>query len=90
MMSGVWRNLGTLAAITFLPGAISSTLYTVDGGERAIIYDMFRGISNDVVKGEGTHIKIPIIETPIIFDVRIKATHTPTTTGTKGTCENII
>jgi prohibitin 1 len=60
-----------------------STLYTVDGGERAIIYDLFQGIKEDNVKGEGMHFKIPYIQQPIIFDVRIKPKSIPTTTGTK-------
>lgn len=34
---------------------------TVDGGQRAVIFDKFRGILPDV-KGEGTHFRIPFIQ----------------------------
>jgi hypothetical protein len=61
-----------------------STLFTVDGGERAIIYDLFQGIRDDIVKEEGTHFKVPYIQQPIIFDVKIRAKSIPTQTGTKG------
>jgi prohibitin 1 len=59
-------------ALLFTPPLLKSMLYTVDGGERAIIYDIFKGIENNVIKGEGMHFKMPFVEKPIIFDVRIK------------------
>jgi prohibitin 1 len=77
------RQLEGLFLLLFAPSIIKSTFYTVDGGERAIIYDVFRGIDDKIVKGEGMHLKIPIKERPIIFDVRIRANRIPTTTGTK-------
>jgi regulator of protease activity HflC (stomatin/prohibitin superfamily) len=88
-MSGLGQKLLRLASVGGFTlaglGVIGvSTLYTVDGGERAIIYDLFQGIRDDVVKGEGTHVKIPYIQQPIIFDVRIRAKSIPTQTGTKG------
>jgi len=60
----------------------SEFLYNVDGGERVVIFDRFRGIVPDV-KGEGTHVKIPYIQYPTYFDIRSKPRIINTTTGTK-------
>jgi prohibitin 1 len=60
----------------------SEVLYNVDGGERAVIFDRFRGILKEV-KGEGTHVKIPYIQYPTYFDIRSKPRIINTTTGTK-------
>jgi len=57
-------------------------LYNVDGGERVVIFDRFRGIVPDV-KGEGTHLKIPYVQYPTYFDIRSKPRIINTTTGTK-------
>jgi len=60
----------------------SEFLYNVDGGERVVIFDRFRGIVPDV-KGEGTHLKIPYVQYPTYFDIRSKPRIINTTTGTK-------
>lgn len=40
---------------------VGATYYVlVDGGERAVIFDRFRGVLPKTV-GEGTHFKIPFI-----------------------------
>jgi prohibitin 1 len=57
-------------------------LYNVDGGERVVIFDRFRGIVQGV-KGEGTHFKVPYIQYPTYFDIRSKPRIINTTTGTK-------
>ena len=55
----------------------------VDGGERAVIFDRFRGVLPLVV-GEGTHFLIPWVQRPIIFGVRSKPRRIPVVTGSKG------
>lgn len=45
-----------------------NTLYNVNGGERAVIYDRLVGIRPEVV-GEGTHIKIPLLQFPTIYEI---------------------
>uniref|UniRef100_A0A1B6DST0 Prohibitin n=2 Tax=Clastoptera arizonana TaxID=38151 RepID=A0A1B6DST0_9HEMI len=61
---------------------VNSALYNVDGGHRAVIFDRFTGIKNQVV-GEGTHFYIPWIQRPIIFDVRSRPRNVPVVTGSK-------
>ena len=36
------------------------------------------------VYGEGTHFKIPVIQDPIIFDIKSRPRSVPVTTGSKG------
>ena len=48
---------------------LAASLYNVDAGHRGVIYDRFRGVLPNV-KREGTHLLLPIIQRPIIFDVR--------------------
>lgn len=55
---------------------------TVDGGHRAVIFDRFTGIKNEVI-GEGTHFLIPWVQRPIIFDVRSRPRNVPSVTGSK-------
>ena len=56
----------------------------MDGGERALIFDKLRGGVQDRVRGEGTHFRIPVLQDPIIFDIRTSPETINTTTGSKG------
>lgn len=57
---------------------------TVDAGHRAVIFDRFRGVQDEVV-GEGTHFLIPWVQKPIVFDCRSRPRNVPVITGSKGT-----
>lgn len=72
------------SAIAFGLGGtlLNSSLYTVDGGEQAVIFDRFRGVLDKTV-GEGTHIVIPWLQRPVIFDIRTHAHSVSSVTGTK-------
>lgn len=58
------------AVLGALSLALSSSVYVVPGGHRAIIFDRFQGVMN-TVKGEGMHLRIPIIQVnpslPLLF-----------------------
>ncbi len=56
--------------------------YAVDGGERAVMFDRFRGVLPEVT-GEGTHFVVPFIQNPTIYDVRTRAKSLTSVTGTK-------
>ena len=73
-----------LGGVTLGTGAfvVSECLYNVDGGERAVIFDRFRGIRPEVV-GEGTHFRVPGIMYPQLFDIRARPRLIQTSTGTK-------
>jgi prohibitin 1 len=59
-----------------------SSIYNVDGGFRAVMFDRLRGVQSGV-RGEGTHFRIPWLQTPHIFDVRIRPRNISSATGTK-------
>lgn len=61
----------------------SQCIYNVDGGERAVMFDSLRGGIRDDVRSEGTHFLIPVVQRPIIMDVRTKPREIPSVTGTK-------
>ncbi|KAK9678039.1 hypothetical protein RND81_11G184000 [Saponaria officinalis] len=62
--------------------AVSTSLYTVDGGEKAVLFDRFRGVLDDTV-GEGTHFLIPWLQKPYIFDIRTRPHQFSSISGTK-------
>lgn len=79
-LSRLSRLTGVGAAGIF---TVSQCLYNVDGGERAVMFDQLRGGVLPDVSGEGTHFMIPVVQRPIIFDVRTKPREIPSVTGTK-------
>lgn len=54
----------------------------VEPGTRAVIFDKVYGISQKVV-GEGTHLRIPYLQVPVIMEIRSKPRTIHSTTGTK-------
>lgn len=61
---------------------LSASLYTVDGGHKAVLFDRFRGVLDETV-GEGTHLLVPWLQKPYIFDVRTRPRSITSVTGTK-------
>ncbi|KAF3625163.1 Prohibitin-4, mitochondrial [Capsicum baccatum] len=61
---------------------LNSSLYTVDGGERAVLFDRFSGVKDDTI-GEGTHFLIPWLQKPFIFDIRTRPHTFSSVSGTK-------
>lgn len=83
-MDKALRSVGNLSGI-FAVGAftVNSCIYNVDGGERAVLFDSLRGGIMPKIVGEGTHFIVPVIQRPIIMDVRTKPREIPSITGTK-------
>ena len=48
-----------------------SFTYTVDGGQRALIFDRFRGLK-ETISGEGMHFFIPFIQVKDMYHKRIQ------------------
>mmetsp|Transcript_11969 Transcript_11969/g.18762 ORF Transcript_11969/g.18762 Transcript_11969/m.18762 type:complete len:291 (+) Transcript_11969:66-938(+) len=69
---------------------VGSVIYDIDGGKRAIMFNRFpnpftgeaSGIQKYVIQ-EGTHIRVPWIQDPKIFDIRTRPRAIPTVTGTR-------
>ena len=77
------RISSAAGALTVGAFTVNSCLYNVDGGERAVLFDTLRGGILPDVRDEGTHLMIPVIQRPIIIDVRTKPREIPSVTGTK-------
>lgn len=56
----------------------------MDGGERAVMYDRIRGVLDKAV-GEGTHFRVPWLQSPNVMDIRTRPRSIASVTGTKGT-----
>ncbi len=64
VFNGLWKlSLGVGALGT----AATFSMYNVDGGQRALIYDRFRGGITDVVKGMATFFTIPVPFLSLLF-----------------------
>jgi len=83
MFAGVFGTVTKGALILGTGGLVfNQCLYNVDAGHRGIIFDRISGI-RDSVMGEGTHFRVPILQKPIIMDVRTSPRSISTVTGTK-------
>lgn len=83
MAQQLFTRLGQLGAGLAIAGSVAnSALFNVEGGHRAVMFDKFRGVLQEVV-GEGTHFMIPWVQQPITFDIRARPKNVPTITGSK-------
>ena len=77
------RNLTPISlGVGLTSTLLSNCLYTVDGGERAIIFTRTGGVQSNVI-ASGTHFYIPFFQWPIVYDVRTQYKNIHTTTGSK-------
>ncbi|GMI93990.1 prohibitin 3 [Hibiscus trionum] len=78
--------LNNLARAAFGLGAaasvLNSSMYTVDGGQRAVIFDRLRGVLEKTAD-EGTHFLVPWLQKPFIYDIRMKPHTFSSVSGTK-------
>uniref|UniRef100_A0A069DRL9 Prohibitin n=1 Tax=Panstrongylus megistus TaxID=65343 RepID=A0A069DRL9_9HEMI len=79
---GVGLGLKLLAAAGVAAYGIGQSMYTVDGGHRAIIFSRLSGIQKDVFS-EGLHFRIPWFQYPIIYDIRSRPRKISSPTGSK-------
>ncbi len=83
LFSGLMGALGRGAiAVGVGAFAVTECLYTIDPGHRGIIFNRFGGIENKV-RSEGAHFRIPVLQKPIIMDVRTQPRTITTETGSK-------
>nr|ACJ84830.1 unknown [Medicago truncatula] len=76
----------TLAKLGIIGGiglyAAANSLYNVEGGHRAIVFNRLVGVK-DKVYPEGTHFVIPWFERPVIYDVRARPHLVESTSGSR-------
>jgi len=76
------RSVGALAVAGGLAYGTYNSLYTVQGGHRAVVFNRLVGMKN-IVYGEGLNFNIPWFERPIIYDIRTRPVNLQTLTGSK-------
>ncbi|GLD70597.1 prohibitin-2-like isoform X1 [Lates japonicus] len=80
---------GTGIGVKLLIGAgalaygVKEATYTVEGGQRAIIFNRIGGMQMDTVLAEGLHFRIPWFQYPIIYDIRARPRKISSLTGSK-------
>ncbi|XP_045124568.1 prohibitin-2-like [Portunus trituberculatus] len=79
---GMGTGLKLLAAAGAAVYGISQSMYTVDGGHRAIIFSRIGGIQSDIFS-EGLHFRIPWFQYPVIYDIRARPRKITSPTGSK-------
>lgn len=77
-------GLGVKLLVGAAAGAygIAQSMYTVDGGHRAIIFSRIGGIQPDIYS-EGLHFRIPWFQYPIVYDIRSRPRKMASPTGSK-------
>uniref|UniRef100_A0A1L8DU16 Prohibitin n=2 Tax=Nyssomyia neivai TaxID=330878 RepID=A0A1L8DU16_9DIPT len=78
-MSTGLKVLATLGAAAY---GVSQSMYTVDGGHRAIIFSRLGGVQKEIY-AEGLHFRIPWFHYPIIYDIRSRPRKISSPTGSK-------
>ncbi|EYU32446.1 hypothetical protein MIMGU_mgv1a018532mg [Erythranthe guttata] len=73
-------KLGIVAGLGIY--GIGNSLYNVEGGHRAIVFNRIVGIK-DKVYPEGTHFMIPWFERPVVYDVRARPHLVESTSGSR-------
>ncbi|XP_062896266.1 prohibitin-2-like [Mobula hypostoma] len=81
------RGAGTALKLVLGAGAlmygVKESLFTVDGGQRAIIFSRLGGIQPNTILSEGIHLRMPWFQYPIIYDIRAKPRKISSLTGSK-------
>ncbi|GFR82147.1 prohibitin-2, partial [Elysia marginata] len=78
---GVGAGLGIFALAGGIYG-LTQSVYTVEGGHRAIIFSRLSGIKPDIYV-EGLHFRVPWFQYPIIYDIRSRPRKLSSPTGSK-------
>ncbi|XP_067884474.1 prohibitin-2-like, partial [Heterodontus francisci] len=81
------RGAGTALKLVLGAGAlmygVKESIYTVEGGQRAIIFSRLGGIQPNTILAEGLHVRFPWFQYPIIYDIRAKPRKISSLTGSK-------
>eukprot|EP01104_Vermistella_antarctica_P020649 TRINITY_DN8927_c0_g1_i1.p1 TRINITY_DN8927_c0_g1~~TRINITY_DN8927_c0_g1_i1.p1 ORF type:complete len:325 (-),score=93.35 TRINITY_DN8927_c0_g1_i1:823-1797(-) len=71
-----------LAGAAALMGVVSQSYFNVEGGHAAVVFNIFSGTKPQVFH-EGTHLKVPFVDTEVMYNTRLKEMEIPSVTGSK-------
>ncbi|XP_033641987.1 prohibitin-2-like [Asterias rubens] len=80
--AGLSTGLKLLVAGGALAYGVRESIYTVDGGHRAVIFSRLGGVQDNIF-AEGLHLRIPWFQYPVIFNIRSKPRRISSPTGSK-------
>ncbi|CAM9154255.1 unnamed protein product, partial [Chrysoparadoxa australica] len=81
-LRGGGQGLGALLGIGALGYGAYNSVFTVQGGHRAVVFSRLEGLKEKTYS-EGMHFVIPWLEWPTIYDVRTKPRNLQSLTGSK-------
>lgn len=81
------RGMDTALKLLLGAGAVAygvrESVFTVEGGHRAIFFNRIGGVQQDTILAEGLHFRIPWFQYPIIYDIRARPRKISSPTGSK-------
>ncbi|KAM9672838.1 prohibitin-2 [Loxodonta africana] len=81
------RGMGMALKLLLGAGAVAygvrESVFTVEGGHRAIFFNRIGGVQQDTILAEGLHFRIPWFQYPIIYDIRARPRKISSPTGSK-------
>lgn len=79
---GLGMGVKLLAAAAAGAYGLQQSMYTVEGGHRAVMFNRIGGVQ-DYTMSEGLHFRIPWFQYPIIYDIRSRPRKIASPTGSK-------
>lgn len=79
---GLGAGVKLLAAAVAGAYGLQQSMYTVEGGHRAIMFNRIGGIQNYAL-AEGLHFRLPWFQYPVIYDIRARPRKITSPTGSK-------
>jgi len=79
---GLGLGLKLLAVAGGAIYGINQSMYTVEAGQRAVMFNRIGGIQDDAY-AEGLHFRVPWFQYPIIYDIRTRPRKISSPTGSK-------
>jgi prohibitin 2 len=79
---GLGTGIKLLAAAAAGAYGLQQSMYTVEGGHRAIMFNRIGGIQ-EYAQTEGLHFRIPWFQYPIVYDIRARPRKITSPTGSK-------
>ncbi|KAB0377527.1 hypothetical protein FD755_011971 [Muntiacus reevesi] len=69
---GIGMALKLLLGASTVAYGIRKSVFTMEGGHRAIFFNWIEGVQQDTILAEGLHFRIPWFQYPIIYDIHLQ------------------
>uniref|UniRef100_A0A8D2JS82 Prohibitin n=1 Tax=Sciurus vulgaris TaxID=55149 RepID=A0A8D2JS82_SCIVU len=69
---GMGMVLKLLLGASVVAYGVRQSVFTVEGGHRAIFFNWTGGVQQDTILAEGLHFRVPWFQYPIIYDIRAR------------------